>query len=78
MQYKVGLRLIYLEKNWKLDIITVNRKHLVIQKTDKGSAVVILEKNVYTNKMKKTISDNKFEQINIEEDKQLNFLLKGK
>ena len=54
------------------------QKHLVIQKADKGNTVVITEKNAYINKMKEIVSDTtKFEQINIEEDKQLNFLLKS-
>ena len=54
------------------------QKHLVIQKADKGSTVVITEKNAYINKMKEIISDTtKFEQINIEEDKQLNCFLKS-
>ena len=54
------------------------QKHLVIQKTDKGKIVVITEKNAYINKMKEIVSDTtKFEQINIKEDKQLNFLLKS-
>ena len=53
-------------------------KHLVIQKADKGNTVVMTEKNAYIKKMKEIVSDNtKFEQINIEEDKQLNFLLKS-
>ena len=53
------------------------QKHLVIQKVDKGNTVVVTEKNAYINKMKEIVSDTtKFEQVNIEEDKQLNFLLK--
>ena len=54
------------------------QKHLVMQKADKGNTVVITEKNVYINRMKEIISDTtKFEQINIEQEKQLNFLLKS-
>ena len=54
------------------------QKYLVIQKADKDNTVVITEKNAYINKMKKIVFDTtKFEQINIEEDKQLNFLLKS-
>ena len=53
------------------------QKHLVIQKADNGSTVVITEKNVYINKMKWIDSDTtKFERINIEEEKQLNFFFK--
>ena len=51
------------------------QKHLAIQKVDNGSTVVITDKNAYINKMKGIVSDTtKFEQINIEEEKQLNFL----
>ena len=54
------------------------QKYLVIQKADKDNTVVITEKNAYISKMKKIVFDTtKFEQINIEEDKQLNFLLKS-
>ena len=54
------------------------QKHLVIQNADKRNTVVITEKNAYINKMKEIVSDKtKFEQINIEEDKQVNFLLKS-
>ena len=54
------------------------QKHLVIPKTDKDNTVVITEKIAYISKMKEIISDStKFGQINIEEDKQLNFLLKS-
>ena len=54
------------------------QKHLVIQKAEKGNTVVTTEKNAYINKMKEIVSDTtKFEQINIEEGKQLNFLLKS-
>ena len=50
------------------------QEHLVIQKVDKGNTVVITETSAYINKMKEIVSDaTKFEQINIEEDKQLIF-----
>ena len=50
------------------------QKHLVIQKAEKGSTIVIAEKNAYINKMKEFISHiSNFEKINIEEEKQLNF-----
>ena len=53
-------------------------KHLVIQKADKSNTVVITGNNAYINKMKEIVSENaKFEQTNIEEYKQLNFLLKS-
>ena len=51
---------------------------MVIQKCDKGSTLYITEKNTYINKRNEIISDtSKFEQINIEEDKQLHFMLKS-
>ena len=53
------------------------RSNLSKEEAGKGNTVVITEKNAYVNKMKEIISDTtKFEQINIEQDKQLNFLLK--
>ena len=49
-----------------------------MQKADKDNTVVITEKNAYINKMKEIVSDTtKFEQIKIEEEKQLNFLFKS-
>ena len=48
------------------------QKYLVIQK-----AVAVTEKNAYINKMKEIISDKISEQINIEEDKKFNFVLKS-
>ena len=66
------------KEEWKALYDLLKQKHLVIQKADKDNTVVITEKNAYMNKMKEIISDtSKYEQINIEEDKQLNFLLKG-
>ena len=54
------------------------QKHLVIQNPDKRNTVVITEKNAYISKMKEIVSHTtKFEQINIEEDKKVNFLLKS-
>ena len=56
----------------------LKQKHLVIQKANKGNTVVITEKNAYISKMKEIISDTtKFEQMNIEEYRKLNFLLKS-
>ena len=51
------------------------QKHLVTQRTDKGSTVVITEENHYINKLNKITSDTrKFELLNIEEDKEISFL----
>ena len=54
------------------------QKHLVIQKAGKSNIVVITEKTAYIIKIKELISDtSKFQPINIEEEKQLDFLLKS-
>ena len=54
------------------------QKDLLIQKSDKGNTVVITEKNTDVNKTNEIISDpNKFEQINTEEEKKLNFMFKN-
>ena len=51
------------------------QKHLVTQRTGKGSIVVITEENHYINKLNKITSDTrKFELLNIEEDKEISFL----
>ena len=70
----------YIEKLCKKKHVRIRQKagYLIIQKADKNNTVVITEKNGFINKMKEIISDtSKFEQINIEEDKRLNFLLKS-
>ena len=49
----------------------------MIQKADKCKKFVITQKTANINKMEEIVSDTtKFEQVNIEEDKQLNFVLK--
>ena len=56
----------------------LKQKHLLIQKPDKENAAVLPEKYSYANSMKETIlNENKFELINIKEDKQHNFILKN-
>ena len=53
------------------------QNHLVIQKADKGKNFVSTQKTANINKMEEVVSDTtKFEEINIEKDKQLNFVLK--
>ena len=63
---------------FQLYIIYINRNIWLFKKLTKGNTVAITKKNAYINKMKEVISDTtKFEKINIEGDKQLNFLLKS-
>ena len=52
------------------------QKDIIIQKADKGNAVVILDKESYTEKMNELLSDSsKFESLEIPPDKYLNFLI---
>ena len=53
------------------------QKYLVIEKAGKSKTVVITKKIAYTNKIKEISNTSKFQQIYIEGDKQLNFLLKS-
>ena len=53
------------------------QKYLVIEKAGTGKTVVITKTIAYTNKIKEISNTSKFEQIYIEGDKQLNFLLKS-
>ena len=48
----------------------------IIQKADKGSTVVILDKKFYIKKMKELLScTSKFERLEIPPDKHLNFVI---
>ena len=52
------------------------QKDIIIQKTDKGNTVVILDKESYIEKMKELLSDtSKFEPLEIPPDKHLNFVI---
>ena len=54
-----------------------SRKDLVIQKSDKGNSVVILDKSDYLNKMSELISDeSKFVNVPVGKDKDYNFMIK--
>ena len=49
-------------------------KVLVIQRADQNNTVAITKKNTYINKMKEIFTNtSKFEEINAEENKQLDF-----
>ena len=48
---------------------------LIIQKSDNGNSVAIIDKSDYLEKMRSILSDSsKFTQVSISEDKQLKFL----
>ena len=58
-----------------LENLTKN-KNLVIQKADKGSTVVIINKNDYETKIENILSDStKFKKLEFGDNKQLNFLI---
>ena len=51
-------------------------KDLIIQKPDKGSSVVLLNKNDYMKRLNEMLSDSrKFKKLNIKPRKEINFLL---
>ena len=54
----------------------LQNKDVIIQKADKGNAIVVFDKDAYKKKMKVIISDrSKFETFDIQEEKHLNFTL---
>ena len=49
---------------------------LIIQKSDKGNSVVLLNRNDYIKRLNEMLSDsNKFKKLNIKPGKEINFLL---
>ena len=51
-------------------------KNLIIQKSDKGNSIDIIDKSDYLEKMRNILSDSsKFTQVSIAEDKQMNFIV---
>ena len=51
-------------------------KNFVIQKSDKGNSVVLIDKIVYTNGIKKPLYNPiQFEKLSIDPSKELNFIL---
>ena len=51
-------------------------KTVVIQKSDKGNSVVLIDKVVYSNDIKNLLdSPREFEKLNIDPNKELNFIL---
>ena len=51
-------------------------KDIVIQKSDKGNSVVIVDKETYIKRMEKVLSDKrKFERVSLKNDAFLNFVV---
>ena len=54
----------------------LQNKDIVTQKADKGNTIVVIDTDAYKKKMKAIISDrSKFEKLDIQEEKHLNFIL---
>ena len=54
-----------------------SRKHILIQKADKGNSIVVLNKRDYVKRMAKMLLDiDKFKKMNVKPWKKLNLLLK--
>ena len=54
----------------------LSREDIIIQKSDKGNSVVILNKNDYLKRMKEILSDiDKFKRLNVKPGKELISLL---
>ena len=72
--------MIFLKKTWIYLGNTLNsflqNKDIISQKADKGNTIFVIDKDAYKKKMKAIISDlSKFEKIDIQEEKHLNFIL---
>ena len=53
-----------------------NNKNIIMQKSDKGNGVVLLDKDKYLEGMYKILNNNaKFEMLQIYHDKELNYVL---
>ena len=53
-----------------------SRENIIIQKTDKGNSVIILNKSDYLKRIKEILSDiDKFKKLNVKAGKELNCLL---
>jgi hypothetical protein len=56
-----------------------SRREIIIQKSDKGNSVVIINRDDYLKKMNEIISDqNKFEKLDVKNEKNYNFMVKEK
>ena len=71
----IGRRTLSKEEHFALKNLVKN-KDLIIQEADKGNTVVILNKNDYSLKMKKILSDtSKFQKLSIDKNKVLNHIV---
>ena len=53
-----------------------NNKNIIIQKSDKGNSVVLLDKDKYLEGMSRILSNSaKFEMLQFDHDKELNYIL---
>ena len=63
------------EKHVALKSLSAN-KDLIVQKSDKGNSVVLLNRNDYIKRLNEMLSDSsKFKKLNIKPGKEINFLL---
>ena len=65
--------------NWYLKEVLINlsnNKNIVIQKSEKGNSVVLLDKDKYLERMCKILNNKaKFELLQFDHDQDLNFVL---
>ena len=68
---------INLSKNERLALNNlINNKNIIIQKSDKDNSVVLLDKYKYLEGMSKTLNNSaKFEILQFDDDKELNYIL---
>ena len=68
---------INLTKNERLALNNLsNNKNMIIQRSDKGNSVVLLDKDKYLEGMSKILSNNaKFEMLQFDHDKEFNYIL---
>ena len=64
------------ETEWQASNSLLQNKDIIIQKAEKGNTIVVIDKDVYKNNMKATTSNrSKFENLDIQEENYLNFIL---
>ena len=68
---------INLTKNERLALNNLsNNKNMIIQRSDKGNSIVLLDKDKYLEGMSKILSNNaKFEMLQFDHDKEFNYIL---
>ena len=56
--------------------VTFKKNNLIIQKSDKGNSIAIIDKSDYLEKTRNILSDSsKFTQVSVAEDKKLNLIV---